>query len=70
MQLIPSTAKLVGCRDSYDARQNILGGANYLRMMLKRFEGSVKKPWPHIMPDLAMLTNTMGYHHFAKPKIM
>lgn len=41
MQLIPSTAKLVGCEDSFDARQNILGGANYLKMMLKRFDGKV-----------------------------
>lgn len=41
MQLIPSTAKLVGCNDSFDARQNILGGSNYLRMMLKRFDGRI-----------------------------
>ncbi|PKL44440.1 MAG: hypothetical protein CVV41_07320 [Candidatus Riflebacteria bacterium HGW-Riflebacteria-1] len=42
MQLIPSTAKLVGCSDSFDPRQNILGGANYLRMMLKRFDGKLE----------------------------
>jgi tetratricopeptide (TPR) repeat protein len=41
MQLIPSTARLVGCDDSYDPRQNILGGTNYLRMMLKRFDGQL-----------------------------
>ncbi len=41
MQLIPSTARLVGCNDSYDARDNIHGGAAYLAMMLKRFDGSV-----------------------------
>ncbi|KAF1082786.1 MAG: hypothetical protein GQF41_0553 [Candidatus Rifleibacterium amylolyticum] len=41
MQLIPSTARLVGCSDAYDPRQNILGGANYLRMMLKRFDGKL-----------------------------
>ena len=39
MQLIPSTARLVGCSDSYNPRENIMGGANYLRMMLKRFGG-------------------------------
>lgn len=43
MQLIPSTAKLVGCGNSYDARDNIMGGATYLSMMLKRFEGDVEK---------------------------
>jgi hypothetical protein len=37
MQLIPSTARLVGVTNSFDARQNILGGARYLRMMLDRF---------------------------------
>lgn len=41
MQLIPSTARLVGCNDSFDPRQNILGGATYLRMMLKRFDGKL-----------------------------
>ncbi|HNX75448.1 MAG TPA: transglycosylase SLT domain-containing protein [Candidatus Rifleibacterium sp.] len=41
MQLIPSTARLVGCNDSFNPRQNILGGANYLKMMLKRFEGRI-----------------------------
>lgn len=43
MQLIPSTAKQVGCSDSYDPRENILGGASYLSMMLKRFDGDVEK---------------------------
>lgn len=37
MQLIPSTARLVGVTNSFDAHQNIHGGAKYLRMMLDRF---------------------------------
>lgn len=37
MQLIPSTAKLVGVSNSFDPHQNIHGGAKYLRMMLDRF---------------------------------
>lgn len=41
MQLMPATAKTVGCRDPFNARDNILGGTNYLRMMLKRYNGSV-----------------------------
>ncbi len=41
MQLIPSTAKTVGCSDPFDARENILGGSNYLRMLLKRFDGNI-----------------------------
>ncbi len=41
MQLIPATAKVVGCSDPFNARENILGGSNYLRMMLKRFDGNI-----------------------------
>lgn len=37
MQLIPSTARLVGCRNSFDPEQNINGGAKYLRQMMDRF---------------------------------
>ena len=41
MQLIPGTAKLVKCQNSFDPRDNIHGGARYLRMMLDRFQGKV-----------------------------
>lgn len=37
MQLIPSTARLVGVANSFDPQQNIMGGAKYLRMMIDRF---------------------------------
>jgi soluble lytic murein transglycosylase-like protein len=41
MQLMPKTAKLVGCVDSFDPEQNIMGGTKYIRMMLDRFNGDV-----------------------------
>ncbi|MDR1658174.1 MAG: lytic transglycosylase domain-containing protein [Deltaproteobacteria bacterium] len=41
MQLMPNTAALVGCADSFDPEQNIMGGTKYLRMMLNRFNGNV-----------------------------
>ena len=41
MQLIPSTAKLVGCRNSFDPMDNIFGGTKYLRMMLNKFDGNL-----------------------------
>jgi soluble lytic murein transglycosylase len=41
MQLMPKTAALVGCQDSFDPDQNVMGGSRYLRMMLNRFNGDV-----------------------------
>lgn len=37
MQLMPNTAKGLGVTDPFDARQNIMGGAQYLRNQLNRF---------------------------------
>jgi soluble lytic murein transglycosylase-like protein len=41
MQLMPATAREVGVRNPFDPRQNILGGARYLRRMFDRF-GTLK----------------------------
>lgn len=41
MQLMPETAELVGVRDSFDARQNIFGGARYLKMLDEMFDGDL-----------------------------
>jgi len=43
MQLIDSTARSMGVRNSWSPRENILGGAKYLQQMLSRFEGNVEQ---------------------------
>ncbi len=43
MQLIPDTAKRFGVKNSYDPEQNIQGGVKYLRFLLDRFKGDLKK---------------------------
>jgi soluble lytic murein transglycosylase-like protein len=42
MQLIDSTATAMGVRDVWNPKENILGGARYLKQQLDRFNGDVK----------------------------
>jgi soluble lytic murein transglycosylase-like protein len=41
MQLMPFTARRFGVVDSFDARQNIFGGVQFLRFLLDLFQGDV-----------------------------
>jgi soluble lytic murein transglycosylase len=38
MQLMPATARDLGVRNAFDPRQNIRGGARYLKHLIERFE--------------------------------
>jgi soluble lytic murein transglycosylase-like protein len=42
LQLIPATAERFGVVDVFDARENLNGGAGYLRWLLDRFEGETE----------------------------
>ena len=39
MQLMPKTAEGLGVTDSYDPRQNILGGAKLISQLLDKYDG-------------------------------
>jgi len=41
MQLMPGTAQSLGVQDAFDPAQNALGGAEYLKEMLAKFQGDV-----------------------------
>lgn len=41
MQLMPATARMLGLSDIFDVKQNIDGGARYLRSLLDTFNGDL-----------------------------
>lgn len=43
MQLMPETAKELGVENSFDPRQNVMGGAKYLSQLMDQFEGNLTK---------------------------
>lgn len=42
MQLMPQTAQRYGVADSFDPRQNLVGGARYLRDLLRMFNNDIR----------------------------
>ena len=42
MQLMPALAEEMGVTDPFDPRDNIMGGAKYLRQLLDAHEGNIR----------------------------
>lgn len=42
MQLMPFTAKRMGVKDAFNPRQNILGGARFLRILANQWKGDLR----------------------------
>jgi hypothetical protein len=42
MQLMPSTAALLGVRDAFDPRDNVDGGVRHLRVLISQYAGDVR----------------------------
>ncbi len=42
MQLMPATAQRFGVADAFDPRDNVRGGARYLKWLLERFSGDLQ----------------------------
>lgn len=57
MQLMPQTAKRYGVADAFDPRQNLDGGAHYLRDLLRLFDNNV---------SLALAAYNAGEHAVMK----
>lgn len=43
MQLMPTTASLLGVNDPFDAEENVLAGTQYLRELINRFDGNLNR---------------------------
>ncbi|UCE67809.1 MAG: transglycosylase SLT domain-containing protein [Candidatus Zixiibacteriota bacterium] len=66
MQLIDSTAAMMGVRDPFNPVQNIMGGAKYLSMLIKKFGGDLKRALASYNAGPAAVEKYMGVPPFPE----
>lgn len=69
MQLMPATAGDMGVRDAFDAGQNIRGGARYLGLLLKYFNGNERLAAAAYNAGAAAVTRYNGVPPYAETQV-
>ena len=65
VRLMPATAASLGVTDSYDAYQNIMGGANLISQLLARYNGDTSLALAAYNAGSANVDKYGGVHPFA-----
>jgi soluble lytic murein transglycosylase-like protein len=68
MQLMPSTARILGVTDVFDARQNIFGGTQYLRRLLDAYDGDLDRTLAAYNAGPAAVQKYNGIPPFAETR--
>jgi soluble lytic murein transglycosylase-like protein len=69
MQLMPGTANDMGVLDAFDPAQNIRGGARYLGLLLKNFNGDVRLTAAAYNAGPAAVQHYNGVPPFAETQV-
>ncbi|GLQ96706.1 hypothetical protein GCM10007863_11260 [Dyella mobilis] len=69
MQLMPGTANDMGVLDAFDPAQNIRGGARYLGLLLKNFNGNVRLTAAAYNAGPAAVQHYNGVPPFAETQV-
>ena len=67
MMLMPRTARMLGVKDSFDARENILAGSRYLANLHTKLPARIPEPdrtW------MAIASYNMGYGHLEDARVL